>query len=796
MPTPTAQPIPRCPHPFLASRDRAAARPPAHTAAALAVWALLAGAMPQARAADAVAPPQQQQQARLVQHDIAAGTLDEVLNRYAAQAGVTLVVDARLTAGLRSAGLQGRWAWKDGLARILDGTGLQAQALPQGGWTVLRAAAAGAAAGLPAGVTTPATATATSAMPAPAAVAEVGLPALRVRGREERPGEPARVTAATLQRTQARDLEDVFAGQADVVVGGGHAVAQKVYLRGLEDTLLQVTVDGAAVAGQTFHHTGRIQVEPELLKRVSLQAGPGDATAGPGALGGALRFETKDPQDLLRPGERAGALVKLGHSGNGRGSRAHTSLFGRLNEDWSALLALTDQDENDYRDGAGRTVTGSGARQRLGMFKLVGEPWQGHRLSLGLQQQRDEGLRAQRPQWVISSFNAAYPLESSRRSSTLGWTWDPGHPSVHVEATAYDSRQDLQQDVVGRWGLFTGRVHSSGLDLRNTAQGGWGQLVYGIDHRLDRIRSGAGSSPDDHAERGRVSGAYAQATLRLQPAWTLDLGLRHDRWRLSTVDGAQRAADGYSPNATLRWQSPTGWALHAGHGRALRGPKVRDAFKQDVLAASAADLRPEQAAGSELGVLRRLGGWTLDGRLFRTTVDDVIADPLGRPVRYENVGRLRSQGWLLQANGGQGAWQYGAGLQHVRATLNGRRLNAYEHNGLGTSQGDTLSAQAQWRATPQLELGWQGRFVRAIDALETAVGTVRKPGYAVHDLQADWRPTAAPDWTVSLVLKNVFDHDHLDHGSNEDFQSIAGYEGVVGSREPGRALRLSVSARF
>ena len=134
------------------------------------------------------------------------------------------------------------------------------------------------------------------------------LPTLDVTGQHI---QQAEVTSETLEHFQATDLEDVFASEPEVSVGGGHSVAQKLYLRGVEDTMVNISIDGAQQVGQTFHHTGRINVEPELLKAVDVKAGTPDALAGPGALGGAIRFETKDPEDLLRPGESAGALLLL-----------------------------------------------------------------------------------------------------------------------------------------------------------------------------------------------------------------------------------------------------------------------------------------------------------------------------------------------------------------------------------------------------------------------------------------------------------------------------------------------------
>lgn len=60
------------------------------------------------------------------QFAIPAGALDQALNRFASQAGVLLSVDATLTTGKRSPGLQGYFPTEDALARLLAGTGLHA----------------------------------------------------------------------------------------------------------------------------------------------------------------------------------------------------------------------------------------------------------------------------------------------------------------------------------------------------------------------------------------------------------------------------------------------------------------------------------------------------------------------------------------------------------------------------------------------------------------------------------------------------------------------------------------------
>ena len=57
---------------------------------------------------------------------IPAGNLDQALNRFASETGILLSVDAQLTAGKQSPGLNGRYSVEEGFSLLLAGTGLRA----------------------------------------------------------------------------------------------------------------------------------------------------------------------------------------------------------------------------------------------------------------------------------------------------------------------------------------------------------------------------------------------------------------------------------------------------------------------------------------------------------------------------------------------------------------------------------------------------------------------------------------------------------------------------------------------
>ncbi|MCG8522215.1 MAG: TonB-dependent receptor [Pseudomonadales bacterium] len=606
------------------------------------------------------------------------------------------------------------------------------------------------------------------------------------------------VDAETIERFQADDLEDVFAGQPDVSVGGSNSIAQKVYVRGFEDPLLNVSVDGATQAGALFHHSGRLSVEPELLKQVEVNAGAGRATDGAGALGGSIRFVTKDPADLLRPGESAGALVKLGSFSNTDGYKASGTAFGRLSDNWSTLVSVSQSDHEPFKDGSGDRIAGSDARQQLGFAKLVGQLPADQTIKLSHEVRTDEGERPQRPQWVVSGFNRLYELDGRRDTTTLNYGYAPaGNALVDLEATVYHTESDIEQNVEDRWGRYFGFSRNIGGDLRNTSRFGEHSLTYGVDYREDKVNAGYQEDKRAEQQTGEVLGVYLQGDLWLTSRLLFSAGARYDDYRLKDNDDQRFSEDEVSPNANLAWEVVDGLTLKAGYAEAFRGPTTQDSFKLEG-SENDPDLEGEKARNTEVGFDYRYETFRLSAEVYRSEIKDAIADPL-LPFResiYKNIGDLESDGYLITAGYQWQALSAGLSFHSNDAEVDGQPLTVYEHNLLGNTMGDTWIADLAYRWDRNLEFGWQGRFVEGIDNLDTSVGTIDKPGYGVHDLFLHWLPTGNEDLRLSLTIKNVGDKQYLAHASNADYQHIEDYEGIVGMPEPGRDIRVGLAMRF
>lgn len=279
-------------------------------------------------------------------YDIAAGSLDQALNRFASTAGILLSVDAQLTEGKRSAGLRGRYTTASGLALLLDGSGLQA--VPAGnGWSVQAA---------PTGTALTLGATQINAREQENAWGAVdGIVAKRsATGSKtdtpltEIPQTINVVTAAEIAERGALSIAQALRYTPGVSSSGftdSHMLTDEMSSRGFAPAPLYL--DGAYLpyAGSLG---GAPQVEPYSLERVEVLKGPASVLYGQNQPGGIINMVTK------KPTEEARGEVKLGAASYDRTSAA-VDVSGPLNEDRSLLyrfLALgnTGSEQIDYTE--------------------------------------------------------------------------------------------------------------------------------------------------------------------------------------------------------------------------------------------------------------------------------------------------------------------------------------------------------------------------------------------------------------------------------------------------------------
>ena len=125
-----------------------------------------------------------------------------------------------------------------------------------------------------------------------------------------------------------------------VYVGGTNGMNQKIYMRGVSDRGLNITIDGAKQNGNTFHHNADLLIDPDLIKAVEVEVGAKSVVNGSGALGGSVAFKTVDAKDLLEDGEVVGAKIRTGYASNNEEFSQGLMLFAAPVDGLDFLAAL------------------------------------------------------------------------------------------------------------------------------------------------------------------------------------------------------------------------------------------------------------------------------------------------------------------------------------------------------------------------------------------------------------------------------------------------------------------------
>ncbi|MEP1446006.1 MAG: TonB-dependent receptor [Paraglaciecola sp.] len=635
------------------------------------------------------------------------------------------------------------------------------------------------------------------------------------------------ITAEDIEQYQASDLADIFKHAPSVSVGGSVGVAQKIYVRGLEDSFLNVTVDGAQQTSTLFHHIGRVTIDPDLLQQIDVQAGAGEATSGPGAIGGSIRFKTKDAQDLLQPDQRFGGRIKANYFSNDA-TRYSGSLYGKLSDTWGVLGYFSTIDRDNMEDGDGNEIFGTAAEQDMLFIKTSGDIAENHFLSLSVEQRDEKGEFSARPNWVVLEGAALYPSEAQRDTYVANYRFDHS-AMVQLEATAYQTESSFRG---GRFDWLAD-IDSFGFDLRNTSETSQHKFVYGVDYRSDEVTSGPAEGAVENAEEGSVLGVYAQGYSDLTADLLLSYGVRYDDYDFQqnilvdeyygepVTDEASSLNDSeVSFNIGLAYHVNEDWTLGLGYAQAARGKQIGDGFTIDGylydgsdIPVVADDLVPETVENIEASIEYNANNLNAKLSVYDSSLDDVIFEGYEGNSVFNNIGTLESSGIEFDVAYHWQDLDFYLGFAHADTELKPNdglynvdyssiAINGYEFVGLGNSRGNTWVAGVDYELNAAASIGFNITKVDSIDinTLHQAVDLawtdslyrLNKPSYTTVDVYGEWQAT--DHVLVNLAVTNLFNEQYIDHSSVGDYSEV--FATVVGPHEAGRDIRLSVTYDF
>ncbi|RMC37241.1 hypothetical protein C9E81_00310 [Paracoccus alkanivorans] len=605
------------------------------------------------------------------------------------------------------------------------------------------------------------------------------------------------VTSDDIEKRHPDTLNDLFSDSPEVAVSGANRMAaQKVYVRGIEETMLGVTVDGARQGGNMYAHSGNFSIDPYLLKRVEVDAGAGSALAGPGALGGSLRYQTKDPEDLLLPGRNQGVMLKFSAQTSGSRIAPAMAFYGAPDDRFAYLVYGTKSWARNYEDGDGNKVADTDNEPMDGLVKLRFRPADGQELTFSTTYRRDEGRRAYRSNFGIPDYlPAAIPEDQqlSWRSTSLNYRYDPaGNPMVDMTLSAYDTHsrlyRDIEVDQTADW-------YTRGIDLRNRSEFGRIAVTYGYDYTWTKSRGRDGEGRDN-SETGGNHGLYAQVDYTPTDRWLLSAGLRYDRAVLEDMNGNDYKGVHFSPNLRLRYEPNENLTLFASWGEAFRGVQPYEGltliWPLGLGDETDTSLTGELARTAELGFDYDGGGWRMGMTAFTSKVEDKIRSWQGRrsPWFRQNDGDIESKGGTINLGRDWGNLSADLQYSHIDVKYNGKPVSPGDWlNGVTPGGDKVILALGYDMPSQRIRIDWTSTFVLKQTDLPADFELDNLPSYDVHDLSVTWRPKE--NQSYSLALTNIFDKQYLDHST-----AYYGVDGWSNLYEMGRSLRVSGTIRF
>lgn len=152
-----------------------------------------------------------------------------------------------------------------------------------------------------------------------------------------------------------------------------------------------ITLDDSVKSFDKYRQ-GSVFIEPEILKKITVDKGPHNVEVGNGGFGGKVTLETKDPSDLLGANKNAGAFVKYSRFSNNSQNTYTGAVYGKMKNGLvDGLFYYTNRDSGDVKRPDGSKFLYSAQEQDTYLAKLNFYPADGHKISLNAMRSGHEG---------------------------------------------------------------------------------------------------------------------------------------------------------------------------------------------------------------------------------------------------------------------------------------------------------------------------------------------------------------------------------------------------------------------
>ena len=618
-------------------------------------------------------------------------------------------------------------------------------------------------------------------------------------------------------------VKDVMRDIPGVYVGGTNGMNQKIYMRGVSDRGLNITIDGAKQNGNTFHHNADLLIDPDLIKAVEVEVGSKSVANGSGALGGSVAFKTVDAKDLLESGEIIGAKIRSGYASNSSEFSQGLMLFTAPVEGLDFIAAINHKGYDYGKSGNGNKIGGDGNDLSY-LLKLGYSFLDAHRISISREHNEFKGMypmRAEFGSWYSDS-NAVDNRKYERDTTTLKYEYKPSD-LLNLELTAYNTEHKKDDPFLKILGVKTNGINAKAKSIVET-----GALTQTLRYGAEFYQSKNFNKPDNHyPEKVNNYSIYAEDALNFS-SLTITPGIRYTHHELKSYDGKAGNVKSYTykyneftPALALDYEIVKGLNAFVNYAKVFRGPDIIESMYAGRAKNFEAnkDLKATTGNSYETGLkyhgdISEASSYSLSAKYFMTKYKNLIVDNGSYTankisiLKRINAGGADISGVELLARLNLDALSLAASYTHQSVKYKDRILTSCRGGAIGPcystsnvigyrDQGDKYTFNAEYAfSSIDTLLGYNLIYFASKNT--TSAGndkSVNIPSYAVSDIYATYSPSSGKfkGLEINAGIYNLFNKVYASQS-----QRTADYTGDPNyvDWEPGRNFKVNVSYKF
>ncbi|WP_201563149.1 TonB-dependent receptor domain-containing protein [Psychrobacter sp. CMS30] len=633
---------------------------------------------------------------------------------------------------------------------------------------------------------------------------------------------------------QANHLSDVLNVVPGVTVGGTSSVNQRVRIRGLDDTNLKVTIDGARQQGKMFYHMGDLTIDPDLLKQADVSVGNNSVTLGNDALGGAVAFKTVDAADLLKSGQKIGAKLHTGYASNNDELLTSATVFAAPTENVDLLAYYGKRDAEAGEDGEGRKIQTEDSKGENILLKAGVYIGDDHHVGASFSSTENEGRFPLRPDFPASpgvgSWNEILPQEVKRDTYGLDYTYNPVNKLIDIDSNIYQTKTRISRDTdytVNPGYDWEAGVKTTGGKIQNTSVidnsivdgiTGTHKLIVGVEHykKESEMARDAAKTGNDEAKNTSV---YLEDQWQMGK-FSLTPGVRYDRYESPEFVAGGKTYNNVVGGLAASYEIAPRTQLFASYTQLFNGPDLSQAiFNQDGAGTFVNnDLKAEEGDNAEVGVVSTLRGLTttddalqLSAKYFETNIENYIefvrsgGSRIGLDCTTGQLGGscqgainkdedYKIKGVELAADYKMDNFSMSLSYAHARSKGEDSGHSISSVTGSSSDSGDKYMVNLAYEPTDTTELGWRSTYVASVTP-NTGGDDIEKPSYDVHDIFMSYSPKQVDGLKATVGVYNIFDETYASHASR--IVAPRPDDGTLRTDfEPGRNIKASLTYQF